>query len=158
MVPRLFFAAAAAAAAILSLAPLPQVLAQPAGSTPVPDSIMLRCKQCGTINSIREVQQVREGATPGLGPDAPIGLVIYIPMGPGRNKEDSFAGSVGNREWQNRINNTRYEFTVRMDDGDFQLVQKNGVSDLRVGDRVRVDRGQIERLLRRNQSWSTLWL
>ena len=66
-------------------------------------------------------------------------------MGPGRNKEDSFAGSVGNREWQNRINNTRYEFTVRMDDGDFHLVQKNGVSDLRVGDRVRVDRGQIER-------------
>ncbi len=32
-----------------------------------------------------------------------------------------------------------------MDDGDFQLVQKNGASDFRVGERVRVDRGQLER-------------
>ena len=133
------------AAAILSLAALPQVLAQPAGTTQVPDSVVMRCKQCGTINAVREVQQARQGATPGLGPEAPIGLVIYIPMGPGRNKTDSFAGSVGNREWQNRINNTRYEFTVRMDDGDFRLVQKDGVSDLRVGDRVRLDGERIER-------------
>ena len=133
------------AAAILSLAALPQVLAQPAGTTQVPDSVVMRCKQCGTINAVREVQQARQGATPGLGPEAPIGLVIYIPMGPGRNKTDSFAGSVGNREWQNRINNTRYEFTVRMDDGDFRLVQKDGVSDLRVGDRVRLDGERMER-------------
>ena len=133
------------AAAILSLAALPQVLAQPAGTTQVPDSVVMRCKQCGTINAVREVQQARQGATPGLGPEAPIGLVIYIPMGPGRNKTDSFAGSVGNREWQNRINNTRYEFTVRMDDGDFRLVQKDGVSDLRAGDRVRLDGERMER-------------
>ena len=133
------------AAAVITLAPPPEVFAQPAGATPVPDSIIMRCKQCGTINSIREVQQYREGATPNAGADAPIGLVIYIPMGPGRNKADSFAGSVGNHEWQNRVSSTRYEFTVRMDDGDFQLVQKNGASDFRVGERVRVDRGQLER-------------
>jgi hypothetical protein len=143
-VPRPF----AAAAALLSLAALPQVLAQPAGTTPVPDggvSVVMRCRDCGVINSIREVQQPREGATPGLGPNSPIGLVIYIPMGPGRDKADSFAGSVGNREWQNRINSTRYEYTVRMYNGDFRLVQKDGVSDLQVGDRVRVDGGRIER-------------
>lgn len=138
----------AAAAAILSLAALPQVLAQPVGTIPIPDggvSVVMRCKECGVINSIREVQQVRPGATPGLGPDAPVGLVIYIPMGPGRNRADAFAGSVGNREWQDRINSTRYEYTVRMDDGDFRLVQKDGVSDLQVGERVRLDRGRIER-------------
>ena len=138
----------AAAAALLSLAALPQVLAQPAGTTPVPDggvSVVMRCQECGVINSIREIQQPREGATPGLGPNSPIGLVIYIPMGPGRDKADSFAGSVGNREWQNRINSTRYEYTVRMYNGDFRLVQKDGVSDLQVGDRVRVDGGRIER-------------
>ena len=137
-----------AAAAILSLAALPQALAQPAGTVPIPDggtSVVMRCKECGVINAIREIQQRREGATPGLGPDAPIGLVIYIPMGAGRSKSDSFAGSVGNREWQNRINTTRYEFTVRMDDGDYRLVEKNGVSDLQVGDRVKVDGTRIER-------------
>jgi outer membrane lipoprotein SlyB len=138
----------ASAAAILSLAVLPQVLAQPAGTRPIPDagvSVIMRCKECGVINSIREIQQPRQGATPGLGPESPVGLVIYIPLGSGRNKADSYAGSVGTREWQNRINSTRYEYTVRMDDGDFRLVEKDGVSDLQVGDRVRLDRTQIER-------------
>jgi outer membrane lipoprotein SlyB len=137
-----------AAAALMLLAALPQVLAQPAGTTPVPDgnfSVVMRCKECGVINSIREVQKRRDGVTPGLGPDSPVGLVIFIPIGPGSEKGDSFAGSVGNKEWQNRINSTRFEYTVRMDDGEFRLVQKDGVSDLRVGDRVRLDGGQIER-------------
>ena len=134
-----------AAAALLALAALSQVFAQPAGTAQVPDSIMMRCKQCGIVNSIREIQQARQGTTPGLGPDSPIGLVIYIPTGPGSNRADGYAGSVGNREWQNRINSTRYEYTVRMDDGDFRLVQKDGVSDLRVGDRVRVEGTRIER-------------
>lgn len=133
------------AAAALMLAALSQAYAQPAGTTQVPDSIMMRCKQCGVVNSVREIQQPRQGATPGLGADSPIGLVIYIPTGPGSNKADAYAGSVGSREWQNRINSTRYEFTVRMDDGDFRLVQKDGVSDLRVGDRVRVEGTRIER-------------
>jgi outer membrane lipoprotein SlyB len=138
-----------AAAALLSLAALPPVYAQPAGTTPVPDggvnSVVMRCRQCGVINAIREIQQTRQGTTPGLGPDSPVGLVLYIPVGPGSKQGDSFAGSVGNREWQNRISTTRYEFTVRMDDGDFRVVNKDGVSDLRIGDRVRVDGGRIER-------------
>jgi outer membrane lipoprotein SlyB len=71
--------------------------------------------------------------------------VLYIPMGPGRKQGDAFAGSVGNREWQNRISSTRYEYTVRMDDGDFRLVSKDGVSDLQVGDRVRLEGNRIER-------------
>ena len=149
--PRQTFAAAAAAAA-LSLATLPQVLAQPAGTTPLQDggvSVVMRCRDCGVISSIREAQQARQGTSPGTSPgmggDSPVGLVIYIPMGPGRNRADSYAGSVGSREWQNRINSTHYEFTVRMDDGDFRLVQKDGISDLQVGDRVRLERGQLVR-------------
>jgi outer membrane lipoprotein SlyB len=137
------------AAALLALAALPQAYAQPAGTIPVPDgginSVVMRCRQCGVINSIREIQQQRQGTTPGLGADSPVGLVLYIPVGPGSKPGDSFAGSVGNREWQNRINSTRYEFTVRMDDGDFKVVGKDGVSDLQVGDRVKVDGGRIER-------------
>jgi outer membrane lipoprotein SlyB len=134
------------AAALFALAALPdEAPAQPAGSTPIPDSVVMRCRQCGVINAIRETQQQREGQTPGLGPDSPVGLVLYIPMGPGRKQGDAFAGSVGNREWQNRISSTRYEYTVRMDDGDFRLVSKDGVSDLQVGDRVRLEGNRIER-------------
>ena len=137
-------------AALLALAALPHAYAQPAGAQPVPDggavnSVVMRCRQCGVINSIREVQQQREGTTPGLGVDSPVGLVLYIPTGPGSKRGDGFAGSVGTREWQNRISTTRYEYTVRMDDGDFKLVNKDGVSDLQVGDRVRVEGPRIER-------------
>jgi hypothetical protein len=32
-----------------------------------------------------------------------------------------------------------------MDDGDFRLVSKDGVSDLQVGDRVRLEGNRIER-------------
>ena len=136
-------------AAVLALAAIADVNSQPAGTRPVPDgninSVVMRCRQCGVINSIREIQQARDGATPGLGPDAPVGLVLYIPVGPGSRQGDGYAGSVGNREWQNRISSTRYEYTVRMDDGDYRVVNKDGMSDLQVGDRVKIDGGRIER-------------
>jgi hypothetical protein len=137
----------AAAAAICSLAVLHEVVAQPT-TTPVPDSgvsVVMRCQDCGVVNSIREIQQPRQGAPSNLASGSPIGLVIYIPLGRGANETGSYAGSVGSREWQQRTLSTRYEFTVRMDDGDFRLAQKDGVSDLQVGDRVRLSRGQIER-------------
>jgi outer membrane lipoprotein SlyB len=136
-----------ATVAICSLAALHQVGAQPA-ATPAPDngiSIVMRCKDCGVINSIREIQQPHQGTPSGVASGSLVGLVVYIPLGRGANETGSYAGSVGSREWQQRTSSTRYEFTVRMDDGDFRLVNKDGISDLRVGDRVRLSRGQIER-------------
>jgi len=135
-----------AAAAALSLASL-QAAAQPA-TTPLPDggvSVVMRCRDCGVIHSIREVQRTREGAASTVGGGAPVGFVVYIPIGPGRSGEDSYVGSVGSREWQNRTTRTYYEFTVRMDDGDYRVVPKDGMSDLQVGDRVRIIDGRIER-------------
>jgi outer membrane lipoprotein SlyB len=136
-----------AAIAICSLAALHQVLAQPA-ATPLPDSstsVVMRCRDCGVISSIREIQQTREGAPTGAPSGALVGLVIYIPVGRGADESDRYAGSVGSREWQQRTTSTRYEITVRMDDGDYRLVDKYGISDLRIGDRVRLSGGQIER-------------
>jgi hypothetical protein len=133
-----------AAVAILSLAALHQVVAQPT-TTPLADSVVMRCKDCGVVNAIREIQQPRQGAPSNPASESPIGLVIYIPLGRGANETGSYAGPVGNREWQQRTGSTRFEFTLRMDDGNFRLAQKDGVSDLQVGDRVRLSRGQIER-------------
>lgn len=133
-----------AAAAVLALAALPQAFAQSA-PTPVPDSIIMRCRDCGVIHSVREVQRAREGAPATVGGGAPIGFVLYIPTGPGASRGDAYVGSVGTREWQNLTTSTSYEYTVRMDDGDFRLVQRQGVSDLQVGERVRVTDGRIER-------------
>lgn len=137
-------------ALFVTIVPVDSGWSQPYGTKPVPDggpvnSVVMRCRQCGVINSIRETQQARDGVTPGLGPDAPVGLVLQIPIGPGADRSNAYAGSVGNREWQNRIASTRYEYTVRMDDGDFRIVTRDGMSDLQVGDRVRVDGNRIER-------------
>ena len=135
-----------AAAALLSLAPA-QLAAQPA-TTPLPDgnvSVVMRCRDCGVIHSVREVQRQREAAASPAGSGGPVGFVVYIPIGPGRSSEDSYVGSVGSKEWQNRTTSTSYEFTVRMDDGDYRVVRKDGMSDLQVGDRVRISDGRIER-------------
>jgi outer membrane lipoprotein SlyB len=123
------------------------VLAQPA-ATPVPDSgisLVMQCKDCGVINSIREIQQPRQPTPSSEAFGSLVGLVVYIPVGRGAKETGSYAGAVGSREWQRRTGSTRYEFTVRMDDGDFRSVQRDGMSDLQVGDRVRLSGAQIER-------------
>ena len=146
-----------AAAAALAAA---QALAQPA-TTPLPDgnvSVVMRCRDCGVIHSVREVQRQRDAAPSNassgqaadtapanVGGGQPVGFVVYIPMGPGRDRDNSYVGSVGTREWQNRTTSTSYEYTIRMDDGEFRTGQRIGVSDLQVGDRVRLVDGRIER-------------
>ena len=114
--------------------------------TPVPDagpsSVLTRCRDCGVINSIREVQRQREGSASTVGAGSPIGVVLFIPQGRG----DSYVGSVGTREWQQRTTSTSYEYTVRMDGGEFRTVNKDGISDLQVGERVILNGGRIERM------------
>ena len=150
---RRYIAAAAALAAA-------QAYAQPA-TTPLPDgnvSVVMRCRDCGVIHSVREVQRQRDSAPTNssggqatdtapanVGGGQPVGFVVYIPMGPGRDRENSYVGSVGTREWQNLTTSTSYEYTIRMDDGDYRTARRIGVSDLQVGDRVRIVDGRIER-------------
>ena len=142
-------------AALLWAAVTPQVPAQPGAAPPPRDSIILRCQDCGVIQSIRETQQRRSPATSNVGSavpasniggDMPVGLVLYIPAGPRSREDTPYVGPVGSREWQNVATTTTYEFTVRMDDGAFRFAQRDGVSDLQVGDRVQLVGGKIERI------------
>jgi hypothetical protein len=109
-------------------------------------SVLIRCDDCGVIESIRETETARPGGPPNTSSTEPIGLIMYVPVGRKSSKDEMYVGSVGNREWQERTQNTRYEFTVRMNNGRYTFAQKQGVSDLAIGDRVRVNRGQIERV------------
>jgi outer membrane lipoprotein SlyB len=68
---------------------------------------------------------------------------MYIPLGRKSGNDDAFVGSVGSRQWQERTTTTRYEFIVRMEDGNYRTVPRQGVSDFSVGDRVRMAQGQI---------------
>ena len=136
----------AAVVAILSIAATYSVEAQQS-TEPVRDtgvSVVMRCQDCGTIQSIREAQQARPTSPDGTTSASPVGLVMSIPLGRKPAPEGAFVGSVGSRQWQDRTSSTRYEFIVRMDDGSYRTVWRPGISDFRLGDRVKVNQLQIE--------------
>jgi hypothetical protein len=129
----------AAVVAVLSIAATDQVDAQ-RSTEPVPDagvSVVMRCQDCGTIQSIREAQEARAVSPPGTASASPIGLVMNIPLGRKTGTDDRYVGSVGSRQWQKRTINTRYEFIVRMDDGNYRTVSRQGVSDFSIGSSCR---------------------
>ena len=129
--------------ASLSIATAFQVDAQRSDipqATPPQDSVVMRCQECGTIESIREVQE--RIAEPTGTPVSTSGM--YIPLGKKTSASDTYVGSVGSHQWQERTETTRYEFTVRMDSGAYRVLPREGVSDFATGDRVKVTKGQIE--------------
>jgi len=117
------------------------------GTAPMPDanvSVVMRCQDCGSIESIREIHDGRTLSTAGAASASPVGLVMYIPLGRKTETDKAYVGSAGSREWQERTANTRYEFSVRMDNGSYRLIPRQGVSDFVVGDRVKVSQTQFE--------------
>jgi hypothetical protein len=136
----------AAVVAVLSISATYSVEAQ-RSTEPVPaggPSVVMRCQDCGTIQSIREAQGARTVSPAGTTSESPVGLVMYIPLGRKPATESAFVGSAGSRQWQERTSNARYEFIVRMDDGNYRTVSRQGVSDFTIGDRVKVNQSQIE--------------
>ena len=136
----------AAVVAVLSILASDQIHAQrsPEPARDAGVSVVMRCQDCGTVQSIREAQGARTVSPAGTTSESPVGLVMYIPLGRKAGAESAFVGSVGSRQWQERTANARYEFIVRMDDGSYRTVWRQGVSDFTVGDRVKVNQLQIE--------------
>jgi hypothetical protein len=131
-------------AAVLSIAATCSVGAQQTTEPNAGASVVMRCQNCGTIQSIREAQQSRPASPDGLDSGSPVGLVMSVPLGRKPAPERPFVGSVGSRQWQDRTSNSRYEFIIRMDDGSYRTVSRQGISDFRGGDRVKVNQLQIE--------------
>ena len=64
----------------------------------------------------------------------------------GRGKPDAASvGAVGSPEMQQRFIEISYEITVRFDDGRYGMIEQADPGDLRVGDRVRLVKGRVER-------------
>lgn len=112
------------------------------------------CNVCGEIRSIREV--ATEPRAP-VAPDpartaasnpnswAVVGAAIYLPTGTGTS-ESPRVGAVGTQEMVERFGANTYEITVRMDNGENRVVQRRDGTRFRVGDRVTVSAGMMERL------------
>jgi hypothetical protein len=106
-----------------------------------------KCENCAVIRSIREIERTRPAPTlqgyiaspqyrdtrtysePRVGP------VVGFTFGPQRG--GVFFGAAGSPEMQ-ALKQNSYEVVVRFDDGRYALYEQDDVSDLRVGDKVRV--------------------
>jgi outer membrane lipoprotein SlyB len=105
------------------------------------------CRVCGEISSIREVriQKDRNPAGGPVGGQLVFGAVILVPFGQS-GAEQPYVGGVGTAEMAERLGNTTYEVTVRMDNGERQSVQLRDGASYRVGERVTVSGGMLARL------------
>ena len=105
----------------------------------------------GTIDSIT----VTRGTGSGIGAGAVVGGVVgglvgsQVGSGSGRTAATAagaIAGAVaGNEIQKNRNERDMYQISVRMDNGDYRTVVQDSVSDLRVGNRVRLVDGRVYR-------------
>jgi len=116
----------------------------------------------GVVQSIDLVQQGSTGNT-GIGGSgvgigtiagALVGGLLGHQVGSGRgNTVATIAGAAGGAYVGNRVENRTqqqrtadvYRLGIRMDNGSYQTLTQNTIADLRVGDRVRIDNGSVQR-------------
>lgn len=111
--------------------------------------------QHGVVKSVESVPQENQGiagTSVGLGAvaGAVIGGVVGHQVGAGRGKTvATIAGAAGGayvgNELEKRNQNPVYRVTVRLDDGSYQAVNVDNAAEFRVGDRVRLDNGALQR-------------
>jgi outer membrane lipoprotein SlyB len=111
------------------------------------------CRICGEIRSIREVSAGRAE----VGPDpsraalgnasewAVVGAALTVPTGPDAPSGAARIGAVGTPEMAQRFSNNTFEITVRMDSGERVVLQRRDGAFFRVGDRVVVSEGRLEK-------------
>lgn len=115
----------------------------------VPAPIAAVCRDCGVVESVREV--AREGEASGLGAVAGgvLGAVLGNQVGGGRGKDvATVLGGVGGAVAGHQIEKSRnrqvdYEIVVRFDDGTSRVMTQPTQPAWRQGDRVRVVDGVI---------------
>ena len=151
-----WFAATAAAQAPPSQTPLtlpPPLVPSPGSATATggPALGTTGCDRCGIIDSIRQAvtkdQWTPLGSVPSSADTGQSGVAMYQ-IGKGfTNQGQVLVGAAGGtvyRTQPNQRNITRWEVTVRMDDGSTRTLTQNYEPLMQVGDRVRVFGTQIE--------------
>jgi outer membrane lipoprotein SlyB len=104
----------------------------------------------GTIDSI-QVMQPRGSSGAGAITGGLIGGLLGNQVGSGGGRTAAtVAGAVGGAVVGNNVENNRnakqeYQISVRMDNGDYRIVEQDNIYDLRVGARVRLVDGRLYR-------------
>lgn len=101
------------------------------------------CKECGVIYEIRQLTSEREFArtleerVPEAGP------TINIPLGRNPNAKPQIS-VYGSRKMREQMQEHIYEVVIRFQDGRFMRIEVSDVSNLSLGERVRVYQNRIE--------------
>lgn len=107
------------------------------------------CADCGIVESIQPVQAKGEGSGIGVVAGGVLGGVLGHQVGKGTGKDLAtiggavLGGIAGNQVEKNVRSSTRYEVTLRMDDGSRRVVTENAQPGWREGDRVRLTNGHL---------------
>lgn len=110
------------------------------------------CKECGSVESIREVTVQGEATPLGAIAGGVIGGLLGNQVGNGRGKQlATIAGAIGGayagREVEkNTRTNHQYEISVRFDDGTTRTFTQAQMPSLQNGDRVKLVNGGLNRL------------
>jgi outer membrane lipoprotein SlyB len=107
------------------------------------------CESCGTVESVRALQQAAKPSGLGVVAGAVLGGVLGNQVGNGSGRTlATVAGAVGGGYAGNEVEkrthtSTSYEVRVRMEDGTIRTFTPAGQPDWRAGDRVRVVNGEL---------------
>ncbi len=106
----------------------------------------------GTIDSIQVVQTQPGTSGAGAVTGGLVGALLGNQIGSGNGRTAAtVAGAVGGAVVGNNVEQSRnaphdsYQISVRMDNGDYRIVNQDSISDLRVGNRVRLVDGRLYR-------------
>jgi outer membrane lipoprotein SlyB len=122
-------------------APAPQATAAPI----VPPI----CKECGTVEAVRQIEVKGEGTGLGAVGGAVVGGLLGNTMGGGHGKSAMTVlgavggGLAGNQIEKNVRKQVRYQISVRLDDDTVRTFTQDQQPTWRDGDRVRIVEGKI---------------
>ena len=145
-------AAAASALALLTACSSQPQRSQPTAFPSTPSMGQSNTLQYGNVSNIELVPMSTRSSTGGAVLGAVIGAVVGNQIGCGSGRAvatgvGAVGGAViGSNIARNRADNEVYRISVRMDNGGTAQFDYERVDDLRIGDRVRVEGGQILRV------------
>lgn len=128
------------------VAALPAPVAQQPAVQPAPPP---PCRNCGTIEAVREIEQKGEGTGLGAVAGGVGGAILGNQIGRGRGRDaatvlGAVGGAVAGHQIEKSVRKViKYEVVVRYEDGSSQSFMQDAQPAWRSGDKVRVENGVI---------------
>jgi len=124
-------------------------MAAPVVATKPRAVVSVPCRECGVVQSVREVKQQGEGSGAGAVVGGVVGGVLGHQVGGGRGKDVATAvgvvgGAVAGHHIEKNVRaTTTYQVEVNMDDGTMRKLTLQSPPDVAVGTKVRVSGNQL---------------